>query len=67
MGYRGFSYEYILASHDIREYEAVNFAYTQAGWKDLGATPGEGVPQAIVFEWTKEGPPFYPQISWPLP
>lgn len=37
MSCKGFRYEYKLTSHDILEYEAVNFAYTQAGWKDLGA------------------------------
>ena len=42
MSCKGFRYEYKLTSHDILEYEAVNFAYTQAGWKDLGAPPGEG-------------------------
>ena len=65
MSRKGFRYEYKLTSHDILEYEAVNFAYTQAGWKDLGAPPGEGFPESIIFEWEKDGTPLYPAVNWP--
>ena len=65
MSCKGFRYEYKLTSHDILEYEAVNFAYTQAGWKDLGAPHGEGFPESIIFEWEKDGPPLYPAVNWP--
>ena len=65
MSRKGFKYEYVLTSNSILEYEAVNFAYTTAGWKDLGAPPGKGFPKSVIFEWQKDGPPFFPQVNWP--
>ena len=65
MSSKGFRYEYQLSSNNILEYEAVNFAYISAGWKELGALPDEGLPRSIVFEWQKDGPPFFPQVNWP--
>lgn len=65
MSRKGFRYEYKLTSHNVLEYEAVNFAYTQAGWKELDLPLGEGFPESIVFEWTKDGPPLYPEVNWP--
>ncbi len=65
MSKKGFRYEYRLSSVFPQEYEAVNFAYLQAGWKEVGAIPDEGIPTHIVFEWQKDGPPIFPFVNWP--
>lgn len=65
MSCKGFKYEYKLNTRYPQEYEAVNFAYLQAGWREVGALPAEGIPTHIIFEWTKDGPPFYPFVNWP--
>lgn len=65
MSCKGFRYKHCMKSDNIMEYEEVNFAYTQAGWKEIGAEPENGIPKAIVFEWTEDGPPVYPVVNWP--
>lgn len=65
MSCKGFHYEYKLSSIYPQEYEAVNFAYTQAGWKEIGVLPDEGIPSHIIFEWQHDGPPIYPFVNWP--
>lgn len=66
MSNKGFQYSYKLSSHYPQEYEAVNFAYLQAGWKEVGVLPPEtGFPTHIIFEWQGDGPPFFPPVNWP--
>lgn len=65
MSSKGFRHEYRLKSFYPQEYEVVNFAYLQAGWKEVGAIPSEGIPTHIIFEWTKDSPPLYPFVNWP--
>lgn len=65
MSSKGFRYEYELQSKYPQEYEAVNFAYLQAGWKEIGALPEEGLPTHIIFEWQNDGTPYYPSVNWP--
>ena len=65
MSSKGFKYEYHLNSKYPHEYEAVNFAYLSAGWKEIGALPDEGIPTHIVFEWPHDGPPIHPSVNWP--
>lgn len=64
MSSKGFRYNYELESHYPQEYEAVNFAYTNAGWEEIGALPDKGIPTHIVYEWKKDGPPVYPFVNW---
>ena len=65
MSRKGTIYHYPLQSQYPQEYEAVNFAYTQSGWKEVGALPEIGLPTHIVFEWQKDSPPIYPMVNWP--
>lgn len=65
MSCKGFRYNYKLKSKYPQEYEAVNFAYTNAGWDEVGALPDDGIPTHIVYEWQKDGPPIYPFVNWP--
>ena len=65
MSRKGFRYEYRLSSKYPQEFEAVTFAYLQAGWKSVGALPAEGLPTHLVFEWQGDGPPIYPFVNWP--
>lgn len=63
---KGFRYEYQLTSQYPQEYEAVNFAYLQAGWREVGAKPDTGIPTHIIYEWDYDRPPIYPFVNWPL-
>lgn len=65
MSRKGFQYEYRLSSEYPQEFEAVSFAYLQAGWKVISAIPETGLPTQIVFEWTKDSPPHFPPVNWP--
>lgn len=65
MSCKGFRYEYKLSSVYPQEFEAVTFAYLQAGWKTAGILPEVGIPSHIIFEWQKDGPPIYPFVNWP--
>lgn len=58
-------YAYRLTSGHLPEYEAVVFAYTQAGWVEVAALPESGLPTHIIFEWQKDCPPIYPSVNWP--
>lgn len=64
MSKKGFRYEYPMKTIYPQEMEAIIFAYTQNGWKhieDIGDNP----PFKIVFEWLRDGPPFYPPVNIP--
>lgn len=63
---KGFRYQYHLKSHYPTEYEAVLFAYSQVGWKEVGFLPDEGFPTHIIFEWEKNTPPLYPAVNWDI-
>ena len=65
MSCKGFRYDQPLTSKYPQEYEAVVFAYTQAGWKEVRAKPDTGIPTHITFEWLYDGPPHYPSVNWP--
>ena len=63
---KGFRYEYKLSSKLPQEYEAVNFAYLNAGWVQVGMLPVEGNDIThIIYEWQKDCPPYYPPVNWP--
>lgn len=62
---KGTLYNYPLKSIYPQEYEAAVFAYSQAGWKEVGALPAEGLPTHIIFEWQLDSPPIYPAVAWP--
>lgn len=64
MSCKGQRYAYPLKSKYPQEYEAVVFAYTQAGWKEVGAKPEDGIPTHIIFEWQQDGPPYSPDVNW---
>lgn len=66
MSMKGFRYQYPLKSHYPTEYEAVLFAYTGVGWKEVGFLPDEGFPTHIIFEWEKNTPPLYPSVNWDM-
>lgn len=65
MSCKGFRYVYKLSSIYPQEYEAVNFAYLQAGWKEIPTLPESGLPTQIVFEWQQDCPPVFPTVNWP--
>lgn len=65
MSCKGRRYAYKLKTIFPQEYEAVNFAYLQVGWKEVGSIPDDGIPTHIVFEWTRDGPPVYPDVNFP--
>lgn len=65
MSNKGYRFEYRLTSGYPHEYEAVSFAYLQAGWKEVSARPEAGLPTHIVFEWQQDGPPIFPVVNWP--
>ena len=65
MSRKGFRHKYELSSLQPQEYEAVVFAYLQAGWVEIEVLPEAGSPKYIVFEWQKDGPPCYPSVNWP--
>ena len=66
MSCKGRRFHHELKTPYPQEYEAVNFAYTQAGWIEVGVIPHEnGLPHYIVYEWPKDRPPVYPHPSWP--
>lgn len=65
MSCKGYQCSYKLNSIYPQEYEAVVFAYSQAGWKEIGALPAEGLPTHITFEWQFDSPPVYPAVAWP--
>lgn len=65
MSLKGHRYAYKLKTILPQEYEAVNFAYYQAGWKEVDSIPDDGIPTHIIFEWTRDGPPVYPVVNFP--
>lgn len=65
MSCKGFQYKYKLKTPYPQEYEAANFAYTQAGWLDVGFEEKNGIPSHIIFEWPHDRPPYYPFVNWP--
>lgn len=61
-----FRYEYKLSTRYPQEYEAVNFSYLQAGWKEIDFRSDDaGFPTHIIFEWPLDRPPIYPSVNWP--
>lgn len=64
MSCKGFRYEYKLKTYYPHEYEAVNFAYLQAGWKEIDVHE-TGIPTRVIFEWPYDRPPIYPAVNWP--
>lgn len=69
MSRKGFRYEYVMKSIYPQEMEEVIFSYTQCGWKHLDDedTLSEQEPIRLMFEWQKDGPPFFPNVNWPPP
>lgn len=65
MAFNGFIYRYQLQTAEPQEYEAANFAYTQAGWLEIDVILKDGQPFQIVFKWPYDQPPRYPFVNWP--
>ena len=61
---KGFIYTYNLKTCLPQEYEAVTFAFLQAGWNVVGIEPEDGYPATIIFEWNRVGAPNYPDVNW---
>lgn len=60
-----FQYTYKLEKGNLNEVESVLFAYETHGWKTVEVVlPEEGFPTHIIFEWTKDGTPFYPNVNF---
>lgn len=58
-------YTYKLENGSPNEVEAVLLAYGSCGWKTVEVVlPEEGFPTHIIFEWDKEGIPFYPMVNF---
>nr|WP_325258393.1 hypothetical protein [uncultured Oscillibacter sp.] len=67
MSRKGFRYVYQLKSIYPQEIEQVIFDYTQNGWKHIEDIIDDGPPFKIVFEWTRDGQPYFPMVNWPPP
>lgn len=60
---KGFIYKHPMKTGHVTEFEQVHFAFTQAGWKFVELLPETGWPTHMVFEWPKDCPAYYPDVS----
>ena len=65
MSRKGFRYTYELQSSSPAELGKVGDAYQNAGWIEVDFIPEKGIPTHVIFEWTLDRLPVYPEVDWP--